>query len=342
MSMLVTRRTVLQALPAAMLAASSAPTRAAAADSAVSHRKIAVNGITLHIAEQGQGPLVILCHGWPESWASWRHQMKALAAAGYHAVAPDMRGFGDSDAPEDIGAYSIAHTVGDMAGLVTALGEKSATIVGHDWGAPVAWAAAQLRPDLFTKAIVLSIPFAPRGPTAPLQSLKSAGVTNYYWQYFQTPGVAEAELEKNVDLSMRAILYGRDVTLMLKPGLGFLGPDTPLAPRPDWLSEEDIGQVVATYSRTGFRGGLNWYRNIDRNWEISGAWDGLPIRQPVLFIAGEKDIVLLNPRVRALVPAMAQTVPGLRKTVMIDGAGHWIQRERPAEVNAAMIEFLRQ
>jgi non-specific protein-tyrosine kinase len=269
--------------------------------------------------------------------------MAALAAAGYRAVAPDQRGFGESDAPQEIEQYSIAYTVGDMVGLVGALGEKQAVIVGHDWGAPVAWTAAQLRPDLFRAVAAMSVPFFARGPKAPTQGLRDAGITRYYWQYFQTPGVAEAELEADPDFSLRAILYGRDVTLMLKPDCGFLGENLPLKPKPAWLSEEDISTVAAAYRHSGFRGGLNWYRNIDRNWGLSGAWDGLTIRQPALFITGTDDILLRsNPRLRTVIDKMSETVPGLRRTLFIDGAGHWIQRERAAEVSDALIAFLKE
>jgi non-specific protein-tyrosine kinase len=339
MSSVISRRAVLAALPLAM---SLPPLAAASAVPPISHRRVAVNGITLHVAEQGTGPLVILCHGWPECWHSWHHQMGALAAAGYRAVAPDQRGFGDSDAPAEIDQYTIGHTVGDMVDLVGALGETQAVIVGHDWGAPVAWTAAQLRPDIFRAVAALSVPFVWRGPKPPLQALKDAGITRYYWQYFQTPGVAEAELEADPELSVRAILYGRDVTLMLKPDCGFLGENLPLKPRPAWLSEEDISTVVAAYRHSGFRGGLNWYRNIDRNWGISGPWDGLPVRQQALFITGTEDILLRNnPRMHAAIDKMTEIVPGLRRTLYIDGAGHWIQRERPREVSDALVAFLK-
>ena len=181
----ISRRAVLAALPLTMAMPSLA---APSAIPPVVHRRVDVNGITLHVAEQGTGPLVILCHGWPECWHSWHHQMAALAAAGYRAVAPDQRGFGESDAPAEIEQYTIAHTVGDMVALVGALGEKQAVIVGHDWGAPVAWTAAQLRPDIFRAVAAMSVPFFAHAPKAPTQSLRDAGITRYYWQYFQTRG----------------------------------------------------------------------------------------------------------------------------------------------------------
>src|SRR5882724_4511533 len=159
----------------------------------IRHRTIALNGIDMHVAEAGAGPLVVMCHGWPELWYSWRHQLRALAGAGFHAVAPDMRGFGETTAPDDVAAYTILHNVGDMVALVAALGEKRALIVGHDWGAPVAWHAAMFRPDIFTAVGGLSVPPPWRGRGRPLETLRKEGIENFYWQYFQKVGVAESE-----------------------------------------------------------------------------------------------------------------------------------------------------
>lgn len=311
------------------------------------HHTLTVNGIQMHVAEQGAGPLVVLCHGWPELWYSWRHQLPALAQAGFRAVAPDMRGFGRTDAPADVRDYTILHTVGDIVSLVAALGESEAIIVGHDWGAPVAWTAAMVRPDVFPAVVGMSVPHRARSPDAPLKLLKQAGLGAYYWFYFQTPGVAEAELERDVPATMRKLLYGisgdvpidRDNPLLMAEGSGFL--DRMMVPPslPAWLLEEDIHKMAEEYRRTGFRGGLNLYRNIDRNWELTAAWQGARIEQPALFIAGLRDPVIAGPRGAASVEQMTRIVPRVRK-VMIDGAGHWIQQERPEQVNAALLEFL--
>ena len=320
--------------------------RATAADEGKSmateptHRTVPLNGISFHIAEQGQGPLALLCHGWPECWYSWRHQLRALSEAGFHAVAPDMRGFGQTDAPEDVSAYTIVHNVGDMVQLVSTLGEKQAIIIGHDWGAPVAWTSALLRPDIFRAVVAMSVPYLVRSPVAPLKALRDAGTTNFYWQYFQTTGVAEAEFERDVDRTMRTLLYGKGVTLVMKPGQGFLGESIVPDQVPSWLTEEDVAYYVETYKRTGFRGGLNWYRNIDRNWELSATWDGMKIQQPAFFIAGTEDGVIKGFGAKAL-EQLPTTVPGLKGTRLISGAGHWVQQERAAEVNAAVVEFLR-
>ena len=314
----------------------------------VSARDVAVNGITLHVTECGQGPLVLLCHGWPELAFSWRHQLPALAGAGFRAVAPDMRGYGRTTAPEAIDAYTILHLVGDMVALVGALGETQAVIVGHDWGAPVAWTSAMLRPDVFRAVVGLSVPHRGRGPAPPLASLRAAGVTRFYLQYFQEPGVAEAEFERDVAETVRRILGaggfgggGSDDQVMMVPDSGFLS----LVPRPEklppWLTEQDLTVWTENFARSGFRGGLNYYRNIDRNFALTAPWQGATIRQPALFIGGTHDVVL-HPRFAGpALKAMPEQVPHLRGTVLLEGAGHWVQQERPEEVNRALIGFLQ-
>jgi pimeloyl-ACP methyl ester carboxylesterase len=311
-----------------------------------SSRIIAANGIEIFLREQGAGPLVLLCHGWPELSYSWRHQIPAIAAAGFHVVAPDMRGFGKTSAPSDIGAYSIFDHVGDMVALVAALGEKRAVIVGHDWGAAVAWHAAMFRPDIFSAVAGLSVPPPFRGRSRPLDTLRESGVTNFYWQYFQTPGVAEREFERDVALTMR-ILLGRGfsdpaASLFVEDGKGFLGDVSALGPLPDWLSEADLACFAEAYEKSGFRGGLNWYRNIDRNWELTAPWQGAQINQPSLFIAGSNDAVVTGLIGARRVADMERVLPGLRQKLIIGGAGHWIQQERPDEVNAALIAFLKE
>jgi pimeloyl-ACP methyl ester carboxylesterase len=310
-------------------------------------RTLSVNGIQMHIAELGTGPLVICCHGWPELGYSWRHQMPALAAAGYRVVVPDMRGFGKTEAPPNIDQYTLLHLVGDIVALVYALGEKQAVIIGHDWGAPVAWNCAMLRPDMFPKVVAMSVPHRPRAPAAPIAVLKQQGMHNFYWCYFQTPGVAEAEFERDVPVTMRKIIYGvsgdagaRENPLMLEEGGGFLDrlhvPDK----MPAWTSEADVDVFAKEFERTGFRGGLNWYRNIDRNWELTAPWEGALIQQPALFIAGTRDPVIAGKRGEAAIAAMRKVVPNL-KEVMIEKAGHWIQQEKPEEVNEAVVQFLK-
>jgi pimeloyl-ACP methyl ester carboxylesterase len=311
-----------------------------------SSRSISANGIEIFLLEQGEGPLVLLCHGWPELSYSWRHQIQALAAAGFHVVAPDMRGFGRTSAPAEINAYSIFDHVGDMVALVAALGEKQAVIVGHDWGAPVAWHAALFRPDVFSAVAGMSVPPPSRGRGRPLDILRESGITNFYWQYFQTPGVAEREFERDVDVTMRTLL-GRgfsdpSASLFIEHGKGFLGDISLTRPSPDWLSEADLTYFSEAYRKSGFRGGLNWYRNIDRNWELTAPWQGAQIHQPSLFIAGSSDSVITGLIGAKRVADMERVLPGLRQKLIIEGAGHWIQQERADEVNAALIAFLKE
>jgi pimeloyl-ACP methyl ester carboxylesterase len=256
------------------------------------------NGIRMHYVEAGQGPLVVLCHGFPESWYSWRHQIPALAEAGFRVVAPDQRGYGQTDRPHPVSEYSVFRLVGDIVGLVNALGERSAVIVGHDWGAPVAWYSAQLRPDLFRAVALLSVPYLPRGPIRPSALVKAIfGDKIFYQQYFQEEGRAERDLERDVRASMLALLYslsgdatGKDRwRYAFEPGETIL--DSVVVPKklPPWLSAADLDFFVGEFTRTGFRGPLNWYRNIDRLWEESGFLDGAKLMQPALFVAGEKD-----------------------------------------------------
>lgn len=311
------------------------------------HHQLSVNGIELHVAEQGSGPLVLLCHGWPELWSSYRHQLAGLAAAGYRAVAPDMRGYGDSSAPSDIAAYSIFHLVGDMVALVTALGEQRATIVGHDWGATVAWQAALMRPDVFPAVVGMSVPARRRGPRAPLEMLRAAGLHDFYWIYFQEPGVAEAEFERDLAQTFRRLLYptpgqGTGKGLSVPSGKGFLDSMSEPAEPPSWIGPAEIDVLVKAYKRSGFRGGLNWYRNLDRNWELTAPFQGATIRQPALFIGGSKDPVLLGPTGEAALRDLEQIVPGLTRKLILEGAGHWVNEERPEPVNDALIAFLKE
>jgi len=318
--------------------------------SAPSMQTLDVNGLRMQVAVQGSGPLVLLCHGFPELWVSWRAQLGALAAAGYRAVAPDMRGYGGTSAPDDATAYSQLHLVGDMVELVHALKETQAVIVGHDWGAPVAWNAALLRPDVFRAVVGMSVPFAPPGRVEMLSALSQAGIHRFYMQYFQTPGLAEAELERDVGASIRRIHFGgsgEGQALLGRPAFGMLDPDQgflahlvePPSP-PAWWDDADIAYYTAEFTRTGFRGGLNWYRNITRSWELLAPWRGQVIRQPSMFVAGSRDDVLKFPTSMPQIENFARTLPGLRGCHILEGAGHWIQRERAHAVSGLLIEFL--
>ncbi len=249
----------------------------------ITHRTIKTNGINMHIAEAGEGPLVLLLHGWPESWYSWRHQLPALAAAGYHAVAPDVRGYGQSDKPQPIEAYSMKNMLADYLGILDVLGEKTAVVVGHDWGGPMAWDSAALHPDRYRAVVGMSVPHLGRGPMPPTQMLKAVFQDNWFYiLYFQEPGVAEAEFEADVRKTMRTLLAGvagfdtaAAPVLAKKKGDKFLTGINAPEKLPAWLTEADVEFFAKEFERSGFRGGLNRYRNMDRDWEeLPRACDG--------------------------------------------------------------------
>ncbi len=316
----------------------------------ITHRTIKTNGINVHIAEAGQGPLVLMVHGFPELWYSWRHQLPALAHAGYHAVAPDVRGYGSSDAPYEIEAYSMKNMVGDMAGLLDALGERTAVIAGHDWGSPIAWNSAVLHPDRFRAVISMSVPYLPRSPMPPLEMMKAMFQDKFFYiLYFQEPGRAEAEFEADVRRSMRLFMYAasgdaRDNSAFAAASAAFANKpaDSALfdgAGEPGempWLTAEDLETYVAAFEKTGFRGPLNRYRCMDIDWEQLPELQDAKITQPALFIYGDRDGVMSF----APMDPMKNLVPNLH-IVKLEGAGHWTQQERPAEVNQAMLDFLK-
>ena len=318
------------------------------------HRIVEANRIRIHIAEQGEGPLVLFCHGFPETWYSWRNQLAALAESGFRAVAPDMRGYGKTESPEAIDQYTLLHLVGDMVGLLDVLGAKTALIVGHDWGAPVAWYAALLRPDRFRGVVGLSVPFIPRGQVYTSTNFPQTEDAIFYQDYFQTPGIAEAEFEHDIRSTVRTSLYNfsGDVPApeiapvnggvgMVCRQDGFLAGMIDPPCLPSWISEGDVDVYVEQFSRSGYHGGLNWYRNISRNRESLAVFDGLKIAVPALYIAGDRDVVLAFPGMDEVIANLSASVPFLQQTILLSRCGHWTQQERPQEVNSAIIGFLK-
>ncbi|WBO69084.1 alpha/beta fold hydrolase [Streptomyces camelliae] len=311
---------------------------------------IDVNGIQLHIAEQGSGPLVVLLHGFPESWHSWHQQFGPLAEAGFRVVAPDQRGYGRSDHPDDVGAYTILHLVGDVVALIRALGEDKAFVVGHDWGAPVAWHTALLRPDMVLGVAGLSVPPPFRGTQPPLATMDKRFDGRFYWNYFNRPGAADAEFAKDVRTTLRKFFYaasgdaatdGEIMQPLVNPGQGWLEtmPDPDVLP--EWFTEADLDALTESFSQ-GFTGPLNWYRNLDRNWELTAAWHNAVITRPALYVYGDRDLVPAFPGTPELIEKLPHLMPSLwREPVKLAGCGHWTQQERPNEVNAALIEFLQ-
>jgi pimeloyl-ACP methyl ester carboxylesterase len=310
----------------------------------LAHRNVSVNGITIHFAEQSTGPLVVLCHGFPELWYSWRHQLPALAEAGYRAVAPDGRGYGGSGGPPEIEAYDILHLTADLTGLLDALGEDQAVFVGHDWGAIVAWNLALLAPERVRAVIGLSVPFIPRQPVPPTQLFQTlAGDRFLYLLYFQDVGPADRELDEDPERSLR-VMYSAisgdaprsSFRRIRKEGGRYLDQFRPPEGLPPWLTEDDLDVFVQGFRRSGFTRPLHWYRNFDRNWELTEHVAGARVHQPALFMVGERD------HVRRIIPPglMDGWVTDLRDQVVLPGCGHWTQQERPDEVNQALLSFL--
>lgn len=334
----------------------------------LTHGSIDTNGITIHYVEQGEGPLVVFCHGFPESWYSWRHQLPAVAEAGYRAVALSMRGYGKTSAPDDIEAYSIMHLIGDVVGVVNGLAAtqpgqqagqptQQAVVVGHDWGAPVAWYSALTRPDMFRAVAGLSVPFLPAVGGLPdgitvndMMKLNAGPERDYYRLYFQEPGVAEADLEADLRHSVLGFLYAISGDAFAngdqEPGwdghfpMGQSMSEQMIVPEtlPSWLTEADVQFYIDELAESGFRGGLNWYRNINRLPGSLAPWVGATINQPSFYMGGSTDMIAGNTEEN--LSAMQASLPDLRHCEIVDGAGHWLQQERPEQVNQALLAFL--
>jgi epoxide hydrolase A/B len=309
----------------------------------------AANGIRLHCVEAGEGPLVLLVHGFPESWYSWRHQIPALAGAGYRAVAIDVRGYGRSSRPDAVVDYRMVRKVADNVALVAALGESEAVVVGHDWGAPIAWTSALLRPDVFRAVAGLSVPFNPPSERRPLEAMRAmGGDEEFYIEYFQEPGRAEAEIEADVRGWLLGFMFSAsgdarpaDPTASIATiPTGRLMKDRFQYPdeMPAWLSDADLDVYAGEFERTGFSGGLNRYRNVDRDWEDLAAWRNAHIDVPALFVGGDRD----GPTIwgAPAIERFGETLPRLHRSIVLEGCGHWTQQERPDEVNAALLDFL--
>ncbi|MGW2684613.1 alpha/beta fold hydrolase [Streptomyces sp. NPDC001414] len=311
------------------------------------HRVVSGGGRRIHLVEQGTGPLVLLVHGFPESWYSWRHQLPVLAAAGYRAVAIDVRGYGRSGGPADPDAYRMAELVEDNAFVVRALGEETAVVVGHDWGSVIAANSALLRPDVFRAVGLLSVPYAPRGGPRPSDVFARMGGEEFYVSYFQKAGRAEAEIEPDVRGWLAGFYAAFSGDTMPGPGApdphfvgsgGTLRERFPAGRLPGWLGERDLDVYAGEFERTGLTGALNRYRNMDRDWEDLAAYDGAAITQPSLFAGGGLDAS--TTWLADAVAAYPVTLPGLVSSHLLDGCGHWIQQERPDEINELLVGWL--
>ncbi|MGA5541774.1 alpha/beta fold hydrolase [Mycobacterium sp. NPDC051198] len=297
-------------------------------------RLVDTNGVTLKVIEAGErgNPVVVLAHGFPELAYSWRHQIPVLAAAGYHVLAPDQRGYGGSSRPDEIDAYNITELTADIVGLLDEVGAEKAVLIGHDWGSPVATNFPLFFPDRVSAVAALSVPPVPRASAPPTQIWrKIVGDNFFYILYFQEPGVADAALGADVRQSLRRMVAMEGISAP-PDSLS----DRPLPPLPDWITPDEFEHYVQAYTETGFTGPLNWYRNFDRNWELTESTPAPTITVPMLFVAGTADPVLgFTPRDR-----VRDVATGDYREVLIDGAGHWLQQERPDEVNKVLLEFL--
>ncbi len=318
-----------------------------------SHRSIMSSGHRIHLVESGPadgsgGPPVIMIHGFPESWYSWRHQLTALGDAGHRAIAIDVRGYGRSAAPTEIEAYAMTALVGDVVAVVDDLGVTDAVVVGHDWGAPIAWNTALLRPDRVRAVAGLSVPYAGRGDLRPLQAFRAmAGDELFYIDYFQEPGLVEAEVEKDLASWLRGFYFTASAEAdHTAPSMGLVPKGRELRERLQqpgpgqmaWLTDEDFAFYLGEFERTGLTGGFNRYRNIERDWVELAPWRHAPITVPALFIGGDAD----GPTQlgRSAIERFDQTLPKLTRSEILSDCGHWTQQEQPDAVNQLLLEFL--
>ncbi|KAK9288346.1 hypothetical protein L1049_016799 [Liquidambar formosana] len=310
------------------------------------HRTISVNGINMHIAEKGEGPIILFIHGFPELWYSWRHQIMALSSLGFRAVAPDMRGYGDTDAPASPTSYSCFHVVGDLIGLldVIAADQEKVFVVGHDWGALIAWYFCLFRPDRVKALVNMTVPFIRRNPEMKtVESLRAVYGDHYYICRFQEPGVMDAELAK--------IGVVRAQKIFLKPGPVFLtedmepgdSPNTPVI-LPPWLTEEDANYFDSIFKKSGFTGGLNYYRALDLNWELTAPWTGSQVKVPVKFIVGDLDVTYNSLGMKEYIHGgeFKKDVPYLQEVVVMEGAAHFCNQEKPDETNKHIYDFIQK
>ncbi len=312
---------------------------------AFTNRTVSTNGISMSLRDEGRGPAVVLCHGFPELGYSWRHQVPALAAAGYRALAPDQRGYGDTDRPSDVASYDIHHLTGDLVGMLDALGIERAVFVGHDWGGLVAWMMPLLHPQRTAGVIGVNTPYFPRAPMAPISLFRQMLGENYYIVHFQQPEVPDAGLARDVrrvftQLGRRGVPLAEVEAAIARAGrmrnmVEMVESDEVLGE--PLLDQNELQVFVDAFSRTGFTGGINWYRNLDRNWETTPQLDGARITVPSLMVTAEWDFVLR--------PEMAEPMRGIvddLEIAMIPQCGHWTQQEKPAELNAIMIDWLKR
>lgn len=306
-----------------------------------------IAGLSTRIAYLGEGPVVLFLHGWPECWYSWRQQLVALANAGFQAIAPDMPGFGKTQGHLAIEDYNIENTSRFILELIQTYSNQGVILVGHDWGAINAWQFTLRHPEVVSLLINLSVPLRPVTKQTPIDVMRKRFENRFFYQlYFQTPGIAEAEFEANPE-AILSRLYASPDTPREKAALSKAPPDQggwidrlgKLKEMPSWLAKEDLQYFVDTYVESGFAGGINYYRNIDRNWELMAPFADDKIKCPVLFVAGDKDVTLMHMDEAALKKSMRERVPNL-SLKLLPNYGHWIQQEAACSVNKELIDFI--
>ncbi|KAL6500305.1 hypothetical protein OROHE_025671 [Orobanche hederae] len=313
----------------------------------IQHKTIHTNGINIHVAEIGDGPAILFLHGFPELWYTWRHQMLALSSRGYRAIAPDLRGYGDSDAPPSASSYTAFHIIGDLVGVLDALGLDRVFLVGHDWGAAIAWYFCLIRPDRIRALVNMSVVFQPRNPKRkPVESMRAILGDDYYICRFQEPGEAEEEFAR-VDTTrlIKKFLTSRNPSpLQVSKEVGFGGSSQKPITMPSWLSEEDVEYYASKFNQKGFTGGLNYYRAMDLNWELMAPWTGVQIKVPVKFIVGDVDLTYNTPGVKEYIHGggFKKHVPFLQELVIMEGVAHFLNEEKPEEISEHIYDFVQR
>ncbi|CAN6878351.1 unnamed protein product [Brassica oleracea var. botrytis] len=321
----------------------------------VEHKTLKVNGINMHVAElpgsgSGGDPIILFIHGFPELWYTWRHQMTALSSLGYRTIAPDLRGYGDTDAPEKVEDYTYFNIVGDLVALIDAVtgGDEAVFVVGHDWGAMIAWQLCMYRPEKVKALINMSVLFSPRNPDrVPIPTLRRFFGDDYYICRFQKPGEIEAEFKKlGTEKVLKEFLtYKTPGPLYLPKGKLFKSSENGASSAlPPWLTQEDLDYYVTNYNNKGFTGPINYYRNIDRNWELTAPWTGAKISVPVKFIVGDQDLTYNSPGAKEYINGggFKKDVPLLDETVVLKGVGHFLHEESPEEINQHIHSFFQK